>query len=429
MKLHVLILTHHFFPEFGGGATMQYELAKHLAASGHQVTVITPIPYHHMVSADIPEPSRDENLDGFHVIRVRSHGTTKGSLIARAICEVMTDIDILFRGLKVKPVDILYIMPPPITLPFLAAIIKWVRKSKMILFLQDTFPEFLISMNLLSRKNICFKIARVVEKMTYWNVDYLGVHSPKNRSYIISRGVNESKVHVIPLWADTDFLCVKQRPAQFLNTHQLDHKFVVMYAGTIGFAIGAKTLPQTAKILEGEKEIQFVVIGGGNKKNEMQEEMNRLGTTNMMMFSPIPREDLPDALASSDILLVMLRKEQSNNPNGYFKAVIPHKMLSDMASGRPILLSAEMDSNAADLVRIANCGLTVPPEDPAALAEAILRMKQDEKQRALWAKNGYEFARNHFSSSRQVQKMEEMFISVAAGLPYQFNDPWHPEPN
>lgn len=77
MKLHVLILTHHFFPEFGGGATMQYELARHLAAVGHTVTVITPNPYHHMVAADIPEPSRDENLDGFHVIRVKSRATKK----------------------------------------------------------------------------------------------------------------------------------------------------------------------------------------------------------------------------------------------------------------------------------------------------------------------------------------------------------------
>jgi glycogen synthase len=87
MKLHVLILTHHFFPEFGGGAMMQYELARYLAASGHTVTVVTPIPYHHMVSANLPEPSRDENLEGFHVIRVKSHVTKKGSLIGRAFAK------------------------------------------------------------------------------------------------------------------------------------------------------------------------------------------------------------------------------------------------------------------------------------------------------------------------------------------------------
>lgn len=153
--------------------------------------------------------------------------------------------------------------------------------------------------------------------------------------------------------------------------------------------------------------------------------MNRLGNTNILMFPPIPRADLPDVLGSSDILLVMLRKEQSSNPNGYFKAVITHKMLSDMASGRPVLLSAEADSNAADLVRLANCGITVPPEDPAALASAILVMKHDGKQRDLWAKNGYEFARSQFYSSLQVKRMEEMFINIASGLTYQFNDPWH----
>jgi len=425
VRLNILILTHHFFPEFGGGATMQYELAKHLAASGHTVTVICPIPYHHMISADMPQPSYDEHLDGFHVIRVKPRTTRKGLLIGRAVCEVLTDIDILFKGLRIKPVDILYLMPPPITLSFFAAIIKWIRKSKMILFLQDTFPEFLISMNVMTRRNICFKIARVIEKMTYRNVDYLGVHSPKNRSYIISRGVNESKVYVIPLWADTEFLGKQQQSTQFSNKYQLDHQFVVMYAGTIGFAIGARTLPQAAKILEPEQDIKFIVIGGGNKFKEMQDEINRLQNTNILLLPPIPREDLPDALATGDILLVMLRKEHSDNPNGYFKAVIPHKMLSDMASGRPLLLSAEPDSNAADLVRISNCGVTVPAEDPAALAEAIMKMKQDQVQRELWGKNGKEFALSQFSSSRQVQRMEEMFISVVAGQPYHFNDPWH----
>lgn len=171
----------------------------------------------------------------------------KGLLIERAICEILTDLDILIKGLRITPVDILYIMPPPITLPFLAGLIKLVRKSKMILFLQDTFPEFLISMNVMSRRNILFKIARVIENAAYQNVDYLGVHSPKNRSYIISRGVNERKVHVVPLWVDTDFLGKQQHSTIFFNENQVDHKFVVMYAGTIGFAIGLKHFPGLPK--------------------------------------------------------------------------------------------------------------------------------------------------------------------------------------
>jgi glycosyltransferase involved in cell wall biosynthesis len=112
----------------------------------------------------------------------------------------------------------------------------------------------------------------------------------------------------------------------------------------------------------------------------------------------------------------MLRKEQSTNPNGYFKAVIPHKMLSDMASGRPLLLSAEVYSDAADLMRIANCGLSVPPEDPAALAEAILKMKHARKQRELWAKNGYEFARSQFDyqgRSKEWRRCSSMLRLVA----------------
>lgn len=424
MKLNILILAHNFPPEFGGGATMQFELASHLAHSGHHVTVIAPLPPHHIVDAAKKSVQTDEIMDGFHIVRITTPALSRTSVIRRAINEAVTDFLLAWRGLRVKPVDVLFIMPQTVTLALFSAVIKRMRKSVLLLYLQDIYPELLISMNVLTRNHLIFRLAKVFEKLAYHCVDTIGVHSPKNRNYVISCGIDEKKVQVIPLWVDTGFITDQSRHNHFSKANQLDRKFVVTYAGTVGFAMGAKTIPQAARILAGEEDIQFIVVGGGSKLGEMQEEIKRLALKNFLLFSPRPREELPEMLAACDVLLVLLRKELSENPNGYFKAVIPHKLLSNMASGRPILLSAEEQSDAARLVRLSRCGLVVPPEDPEAMADAILKMKKDHDQLATWGINGIQFARKHFDSIQQVKRIEDLFISLVTKSSYQFNDPW-----
>lgn len=424
MKLHVLILTHNFLPEFTGAATMQYELAKFLVESGHSVTVITSTPDHHMVEKEDPKIGQSETIDGFRVIRIKPPRLSKSTLINREINALIADFLLVAKGLSIKPVDILFMLTPPITLAIFAALIKSIRKSISIMYVQDVFPEFLVSMNIMTRSNILFRVAKQVELMAYKSVTCIGVHSPKNKAYVVGCGIDHKKVHVIPLWVDTDFLANNRSTNDFAEQNDLQNKFVVMYAGTIGFAMGAKTIPQAAKILEQERDIQLIVVGEGSKFDEMQAEIDRLEVSNILLFPPRPRGDLPQVLGSSDILLVMLRKEMTDNPNGYFKAVIPHKLLTNMAIGKPILLSAEYQSDAAELVHISKCGITVNPEDPEALAQAIREMKCDKSKLLDYGKNGQKFAAAHFNACQQVKQMEEFFVHLKSDLPYEFNNPW-----
>jgi colanic acid biosynthesis glycosyl transferase WcaI len=427
MNLNVLIVTHNFIPDFDGAATMQFELAQHLAGAGHNVTVVASAPYRHPGIIEQNKLSVDEYIEGIHVIRPKPPRLNGSYLVIRQINSELANLACIMRGMQVKPVDIIFLLTPPITFPLWAAVIKWIRKSILMMYLQDIFPEDLVSMNLMSRSNVIFRILKVIERISYKSVDYIGVHSPKNRKYVISCGVDEKKVHVVPLWVDTAY--IKKRPeiSNFSKINHLENKFVVMYAGNIGMAMGAKTIPQAAKLLENEKDVQFVVVGEGSRLQEMRDEIQRLGVKNLLLLPPQPREELPEVLASSDVLLVMLKKEASDNPNGYFQAVIPHKLLSNMASGKPILLAAESDSDAANLVRISKCGFVVPPEDPEAFANEILHMKQNKNELSTWGKNGHDYAKKHFDSQRQVMRMEKLFESLLLKNQFEFNDPWNTE--
>jgi colanic acid biosynthesis glycosyl transferase WcaI len=420
--MHLLILTHNFPPDFRGAATMQYELAKHMASAGHQVTVVTS--YSHNRSEKAEPLSSDELLDGFRVLRIKSPNWKNGGFIQRFIESFIMDIGVVARGLRCSRADVVFFMSPPITLPIIASVFKLFRKSTLVLNVQDIFPELVVAMGLMERKSLAMRFGEFIERWAYSCVDYIGVHSPKNRLHIIACGVPEDKVHVLPLWVDTDWLEPRPRSNSFSESHGLNDKFVVLYAGTIGFAMGAQTIPQTASLLAGEKNIQFVIIGGGSKLDVMNDEIKKLGAHNILMLPLQPREDLPNVLASADTILVTLRKEITDNPNGYFKAVVPHKMLTNMASARPILLAAEMTSDAAALVEQSQCGKVVAAEEPVLLANAIKEMYENQQLLPGWGQNGRAFACKHFSSKIQVERLEMLFCSLVDKKIYMMNNPW-----
>ncbi len=424
--MHLLILTHVFYPEFSGAATMQYELAKDMVSAGHKVTVVAS-QWHHDINVSAKPLQPESLLDGIRVLRVRPPVKLDSSrFIQRALGDLTRDIAVVIRGLRCDPADVVFVMSPPITLPIIASIFKLFRKSVLVLNVQDIFPEFVIAMGILSRNSMAIRFGQIVEKLAYACADYIGVHSPKNRLHIVSCGVPDDKVHVLPLWVDTDLIVPRSRRNTFSESRGLNDKFVVLYAGTVGFAMGAHTIPETASLLAREKNIQFVVIGAGSKLDEMTAEIRKFAVDNIMVLPPQSREDLPDILASADVLMVTLRKEITDNPNGYFRAVIPHKLLTNMAAARPILLAAEESSDAAEIVRIAQCGRTIPPEDPRALAQAIMEMYNDQKKLSSWGRNGRMFVCRHFASKTQVERLGKLFLSLSGDRHYQFqmNNPW-----
>jgi colanic acid biosynthesis glycosyl transferase WcaI len=422
--MHLLILTHVFYPDFSGAATMQYELAKYMVSAGHKVTVVASYSQH-LMSVDTKPLQPEELLDGIRVLRVRPLIDLDSSrFVQRAIGGFIKDIAVVFKGLQCGPVDVVFVMSPPITLPIVAAILKLLRKSVLVLNVQDIFPELVVAMGILRRNSLAIRFGELVEKLAYACVDYIGVHSPKNRLHIISCGVPKEKVNVFPLWVDTDLVEPRPRCNPFSESHGLNDKFVVLYAGTIGFAMGAQTIPRTAGLLSREKNIQFVVIGGGSKLDEMNDEIKKHGANNILMLPPQPREDFPDVLASADVLLVTLRKEITDNPNGYFRAVVPHKLLTNMASARPILLAAEETSDTAEIIRISQCGKIASPEDSVSLAKAIMEMYENRESLSSWGQNGRAFVSKHFASKTQVERIEKLFCSLCGDKSYQMNNPW-----
>ena len=188
--------------------------------------------------------------------------------------------------------------------------------------------------------------------------------------------------------------------------HGLDGQFVVMFAGNIGFISVLETVLDAAKVLKDRSDIQFLIVGEGNAKAALVKKADDFGLPNVRFLPTQSPKVLPGMLAAADVSLVTLdrRLGQLN---------VPSKTYNIMASGRPVLASVPTDSEIARLVKEATCGVTVPPEDPTALAEAIVQMKRDPNKLDRLGKNGRRYVEKHYAKDKIILKYRELLHEVA----------------
>jgi colanic acid biosynthesis glycosyl transferase WcaI len=209
-------------------------------------------------------------------------------------------------------------------------------------------------------------------------------------------------------WVDTELIRPLPKINSFTRENNLSERFVVLYAGNIGLSQGLETILSTAEMLADQKDIQFVFVGDGAGREVLQFQAKQRHLPNVQFNSYLPRERLPELLACADVSLVILRR-------GVGSDSLPSKTFSIMASGRPLIVSIDEESETWKLVKRAEAGVWVPPEDPSKLAEAILTLKQDKALCERLGQNGRVWAEQHHSPQYAAEQFEKLlFVAISS---------------
>jgi colanic acid biosynthesis glycosyl transferase WcaI len=182
-----------------------------------------------------------------------------------------------------------------------------------------------------------------------------------------------------------------------------------LHAGNIGDKQRLELLVQSAKLLEEKKEIQFVIVGDGARKAAVVAGAARLGTNNVRFLPLQPEEHFAEMLAAADVLILHQHAEVTDS-------VIPGKLLTYMAAGRPIVATAAPESATGLAVARSGCGLAVQPENPPALAEAILKLVGSQELRAQCGTSARAFVCANFSRLTVLPRLESLLYQ-SAGIP------------
>jgi colanic acid biosynthesis glycosyl transferase WcaI len=404
--MHILILTPHYNPDLGPSAPLFTMLSESLLQRGHQVTVITAVP--HYPTGLVPPEYRGKwfrrsRENGVNVIRVGLPSVKRQALSQRLLQFLSFQAGAALAEIGQK-FDAVIVANPALQvwLPFTWANI--IRRKPTIFSVHDVYPDVGIKLGIFKTRTQ-IAIVSWMERFCLDHASFVRILSDSFRPGIGNLKIPSSKIVLVYDWVDTNLIHPMNNENKFSHQYGLPGKFVVMYAGNIGLSQGLEHLLTTAGLLSEHKDIQFAFVGDGAGLQTLQNQAQQAQLMNVQFIPFQPRERLPEVLASADISMVILKK-------GIGTASLPSKILSIMASGRPILISVEAESESWRLIERAEAGIWVPPEDPMQLADAILMLRQKSDLRERLGHNGRCWAEQHHSAQYAAEQFERLLLQA-----------------
>lgn len=290
----------------------------------------------------------------------------------------------------------------PILLAIPALFIGWLKGCKVVLWVQDLWPESLSATGHVRNRAVLKLVERVV-RFIYRHADLLLVQSRAFEEPVRALA-SGTPIAYYPNSVDDTFAVPAK--GELPMVAGLGEGFLVMFAGNIGAAQAVGVIIEAASLLREYSDIHFVVLGDGSSREWMLAEVRQRGLANLQLPGRFPVETMPGFMQKASALLVTLADQP------IFAATVPNKVQAYMAAGRPIL--ACLNGEGARLVVEAKAGLASPAEDPRTLADTILHLyglSSDEREKM--GDNGRRYYQEHFDHGHLVEQLIGHLQAVA----------------
>lgn len=395
--MKILIVSQYFFPE----NFKINDLTEAFVKKGHQVTVLTGKPnypkgefYQGYKFSGIVY----ENYKGATVIRVPQIKRKKAGalrLVLNYLSYVLFSCTYLITH-KIECDVVFCYEISPITQIYPALLQKRKYGCKVFMWVQDLWPESIVSVGKMKSKWIMHLLDKMVGSI-YRQCDGLFIQSPSFKNSIISKCNCENKISLAPNWAEDLF--IKQDNCEKKYIDVLPDGFIIMFAGNIGIAQDFESVLKAAENTKDYKDIHWVILGEGSfmeKAKTIVKEKNMESTVHFLGRYPI--SDMPQFFACADAMLVSLKDEY------IFSLTIPAKTQTYMASGKPILSMA--NGICQDVIKESKCGLTANSGDYNTLAQNALTLyRMDIAELTQMGENGRKYYNVHFDKNTVIDNI------------------------
>jgi glycosyltransferase involved in cell wall biosynthesis len=264
----------------------------------------------------------------------------------------------------------------------------------------DLWPESAVAMGILRQPSL-IRLSRWLEEFLYSRAELI---TGQTRGIVksIEKRFPDKRVAVITNGVDVerfDEVDASDR-VEVRDEFGVTDEFVVGYAGLHGLAQGLETVLEAAEILKEREDIVFVFVGSGPVKENMVQFQQRAGLTNVRFVDNQPTNRIPAILAAFDAVVIPLKRLN------VFRGALPSKLFEAMASGTPVVVAIEGEAKV--LVESANAGICVPPEDPRAMAAAILRLRSDENLCQTFSRCGRRYVYEKYERRRIAHDFDRL---------------------
>lgn len=401
-------ISQYFFPE----QFSNNEIVAELVRRGYDVDVVCCVPNYPSGIFFDGYSNGTKREDTWHGARIHRawtipRGKSNLQLIANYLAFVFAGSFTAARRIHGRPDVTLVSMPSPLFQALVGIFLKWRRKTPLVIWVQDIWPES-VTYNLGIESPYILKPFSKLCGWIYRQADLVLVQSKAFPEKIQRFGVPTESIRYFPNTAPANYrpLSPDDAPAEAALVPQKG--FRVMFAGNIGESQDFDTILAAAVRLKDVEYLQWVIVGSGRDMARVQCKVEKLELTeNFHFLGRHPEARMPYFFAHADAMLVSLKR------NDIFALTVPYKIQCYMACGKPII--ASIDGEGAKVINEAGAGWTVPSETPEALEGKIRElMALSQNERLEVGQNAIEYFKRNFSQAIVYAQLDD-WLKEAAG--------------
>jgi colanic acid biosynthesis glycosyl transferase WcaI len=415
--MNILYVSQYYPPEACAPAARVDSFSREWVQAGADVRVVTGFP-NHPEGALHPAYRKawkkgfiHEERAGVEVYRTWLFPSANRRLWGRGANFASFALSATAAGVCVAPRNGVVIATSP---QILVGVAGWavgtLRRMPWIFEVRDLWPESLVGVGQTSADSWLYRGVDQVAKFLYRQATHIVVDGEWKRRHLLHQGVNESRISVIRNGIEKDFCLdpdsngAQEARQKLRKALGLRAEFILLYAGTLGMAHGLQTVLEAAARLLGHEDIVFLFVGAGAERDQLCRRLREMRLFNVRVLEKQSRERIPAFLAAADVCLIPLRNQE------VFKTAIPSKLFEAMAAGKPAILGVE--GEAKEILLRSDGGLAIQPENPQAMADAILTLKHDPALCLGLGRNGRQAVLENYLRPTQASK----YLDLLRGL-------------
>lgn len=384
-----------------------YHFARHWRADGAECLVIGPGYHHHYASPEVRTGAREVGGQPYYFVRTSAYGEGRIGR-ARAMFEFAIALD-LDRGLKRlgdanPPKLIIYSSPYPFGV-YAAARLARRYGARFVFEVRDIWPDSVTELTGASRLHPFVMAAAHAERFAYQRADQVVSVLPHALPHMIGRGLAPEKYVHVPNGIDpADARMAGTAPEtpclSRIRELKAQDKFILVYAGGLGQVNNLEPLLDAMRLLQdrGVNNVHTLLIGRGDYRDTLKARVQARQLTALEFIDQVDKTEIVHILAAVDAGYISLM------PSPLFRfGVSPNKIFDYMLAKLPIVYAVEAGN---DPVKDAGAGLTVPPSDPARIADAVAQLaSKSQGERAAIGAAGYDYVCAHHDHAVLSRKM------------------------
>lgn len=342
---------------------LMIDIANAFADKGHKVTLITG----RLVVRNTPlHPS----IKLQKIVRYHRSNTLK-----RILTWSLGFVQLFFRTIFQHNKAHLFIVSNPPFAPLLPLLV--LNRFSLLIF--DIFPDALVHNGVFTAQSKWVRLWKKANRKVFLKAEKVFTITVSMRK-VLEQYTHAEKVEVVTVWTDRQFLKpILRLENPFLKKYGLINKFVVLYAGNLGFTHKAEVLPEIAANVH-DPRVVFLIIGDGDRKALLDQKIRELDLNNCLLLPWRPAEELPYSLASASLAVV-------SSGSGAAHLSLPSKTFDMMSVGAPLLCLAPKCSELDLLVQKHQNGRCFSHDQVHEIAAYIRELISNENYRKTLGEN------------------------------------------